>query len=427
MKFTVKSLATVQLPPAKIDHVYWDDSFPGFGLRIREGGSRTWLFQYKTGDKQRRMTLGSAKVVSLVDAKKTASDLHAKVKLGLDPAGLKAENRQQAVETFLAVATIYLSVRKRDMRPGGYDQIERHLMKYSKLLHGLQLANITQRTIATRLNALRDEAGDVQANRTRSSLHAFWRWAMQQGIVTSNPVAATGRFEEKSRDRVLADDELREIWEASGEDHYGAIIKLLMLTGSRADEMASLARAELRKVEVPKSRINGVELPAFVVDCIDLPAERTKNGRPHLVPLSAPAMAILKAQPLRVNSDGNLRDFVFGVGDGGFSGWSKCKERLDQRIEAARGAPMPRWTPHDLRRTMSTVMNDQLGIQPHVVEALLNHVSGAKSAKSGVSGVYNRALYLRERTEALRLWGDHVMALIGKNIIPLRRGVADGE
>jgi hypothetical protein len=80
-----------------------------------------------------------------------------------------------------------------------------------------------------------------------------------------------------------------------------------------------------------------------------------------------------------------------------------------------------------LRRTMSTVMNDQLGIQPHVVEALLNHVSGAKSAKSGVAGVYNRALYLRERTEALRLWGDHVMALIGKNIIPLRRGVADGE
>jgi integrase len=185
---------------------------------------------------------------------------------------------------------------------------------------------------------------------------------------------------------------------------------------------------------VPKARINGIDLPAFTIDVIDLPPERTKNKRPHVVPLSRPTLAILEAQPRRVNEDGKLRNLVFGTGDGGFSGWSRCKERLDELILAARvkvweeaGAEgerpghMPHWTHHDLRRTMDTIMNDRLGIAPHIVEAILNHVSSHRSGKSGVAGVYNKAMYLRERTEALRLWADHIMALVGSNVVPMRR------
>jgi integrase len=433
MKLNQKSASGLQLPADKTDYVVFDDDLPGFGIRLRKGGSRSWVFQYTLGNKQRRMSLGSATAIPLAKARETAADLHAKVRLGQDPAGQKAESKQQAAETFEAVATSYLAARKRDMRPSAYDQVDRHLMKYCKPLHGLQLANVTQRAIATRLNELRDKAGVVQANRTRSSLHAFYRWAMQQGIVTQNPVANTGRFEERSRERTLTDDELREIWEAAGDDHYGSIVKLLMLTGQRADEMASLAWSELRKVEVPKSRIDGVELPAFTIDAIDLPPERTKNGRPHIVPLSKLALTIIEAQPQRVGNDGALRDFVFGIGNSGFSGWSKSKERLDQRILEARvnawqdtgckgpgpGA-MAHWTHHDLRRSLDTIMNDRLGIAPHVVEAILNHVSGVRSAKSGVAGVYNRALYLRERGEALRMWGDHITALLGEKGISLQ-------
>jgi integrase len=185
---------------------------------------------------------------------------------------------------------------------------------------------------------------------------------------------------------------------------------------------------------VKEGRIGDVKLPAFVIDAIELPEDRTKNKRPHVVPLSKPALAILEAWPSRMSDTGKVRDLVFGIGERGFSGWSKSKERLDQRLLDARmkaweeaggqgekPGPMPHWTHHDLRRTMATIMNDRLGIAPHVVEAILNHVSSHQSGKSGVAGVYNKALYLRERAEALRLWADHIMALVGANVVPMRR------
>jgi integrase len=401
MKFTTKSIAGLQLPEGKADHVVWDDSFPGFGLRMREGGSRNWVFQYTLGDKQRRMSLGSATAIPLVKARETASDLHAKVRLGQDPAGQKAESKQQAAETFEAIAKGYLAVRKRDMRPDAYDQIDRHLLKYAKPLHGLQLANITQRTIATRINEIRDVSGTVQANRARSSLLAFYGWAMQQGIVTQNPVANTGRFNEQPRERTLTDGELRDIWRSAGDDHYGSIVKLLMLTGQRADEIASLRWDEIGD------------------GAITLPPARTKNKRLHIVPLSDPAVKILTAQPRRVSNSGALRVYVFGVGERGFSGWSKCKVRLDERIGASEASSAP-WVVHDLRRSAATGMS-RLGVQPHIIEAVLNHVSGHKA---GVAGIYNRNTYEPEKRQALDLWADHIMALVEgreSNVTPLRR------
>jgi integrase len=126
-------------------------------------------------------------------------------------------------------------------------------------------------------------------------------------------------------------------------------------------------------------------------------------------------LAILQAQPRRTEADGTGRDLIFGFGRGGFSDWSKRKIMLDQRILAARTAagitdPMPGWRLHDLRRTCSTVMHDQLGIMPHIVETVLNHVGGHKA---GVAGTYNKALYLDERRRALVRWGEYIEALIG--------------
>jgi integrase len=108
------------------------------------------------------------------------------------------------------------------------------------------------------------------------------------------------------------------------------------------------------------------------------------------------------------------------MGERGFSGWSKCKERLDERITKAAGRPLPHWTLHDLRRTCATRMAD-LAILPHVIEAVLNHVSGHKS---GVAGIYNRALYEPEKRQALALWTDRVMALVdgrSSNVTVLKR------
>ena len=257
----------------------------------------------------------------------------------------------------------------------------------------------------------------------RSTLSDFFSWAMSEGIdgIENNPVINTNKSEESPRDRVLNDHELRTIWKYAGDEHYGAIIKLLMLTGQRANEIASLRWTELTVTTVPEKRITDtVKLPQINISAIELPAERTKNKRSHMVLLSARADGILAAQPRRVADDGKLREFVFGIGQRGFSGWSRCKERLDERITKELGKPLDHWTPHDLRRTMSTLMHDRLGILPHVVEAILNHVSGSKG---GGAGVYNKALYLRERSEALNLWADHLLSIVKdrNNVTPLRR------
>ena len=141
-------------------------------------------------------------------------------------------------------------------------------------------------------------------------------------------------------------------------------MRLLLLTGQRRNEIADLRWAEIED------------------GAIVLPKERTKNSREHVVPLSPQALAVLDEQAERVG-----RERVFGDGEGGFSGFSKARERLDEASGVAG------WTLHDLRRTAATRMAD-LGVQPHVVESILNHISGHKA---GVSGIYNGAAYAAEK------------------------------
>ena len=219
---------------------------------------------------------------------------------------------------------------------------------------------------------------------------------------------------------MLTPSELRLIWKASGEDHYGAIVKLLALTGQRESEIGSLRWSEIHE--------------ALII----LPPERTKNGRPHVVPLAPPALKIIEAQ-----EQAGDRDLIFGRGEGGFSGWSKSKERLDERIaEANGGKAIPHWTLHDLRRTFATYAGGGLpahqfeklpkqekelarGLskQPHVVEAILNHVG---AHKAGVAGVYNRSTYEKEKRTALDQWATHLELIVSQaaeNVTPLRRKV----
>jgi integrase len=150
---------------------------------------------------------------------------------------------------------------------------------------------------------------------------------------------------------------------------------------------------------------------------IALPAERTKNGKPHDIPLSDAALAILKARPHFVG-----RDYVFGTGVNGYLGWSNYKLALDARI-TAKGA-IPEWRLHDLRRTVSTKMHDELGIAPHIVEAILNHVSGHRA---GVAGTYNRAAYAKQKAEALVRWAEHLAAIVSgerSKVVAISKGRA---
>jgi integrase len=216
---------------------------------------------------------------------------------------------------------------------------------------------------------------------------------MREGIATDNPVIFTNRpGKAKARERVLSFAEIAAIWDAthSGSD-FDKLVRLLVLTGQRRGEVAGMAWSEIN----------------FDAATWSIPSERTKNGRSHVVPLSTTALSILAAVINREE-----RKCVFGHGETGFDGWSRRKARLD----AASG--VAGWTLHDLRRSYATHLSE-MGVAPHVLEALLNHVSGSKA---GVAGVYNRAIYAAEKRAAMVLWAEHITAITGGSatVTPLR-------
>ena len=275
---------------------------------------------------------------------------------------------------------------------------KRQLLVAWKPLHAVSVFKITRRQIAERVADIATQNGLISAARARTALSTLFNWALREGLdIPGNPVLGTNRPQQpKSRDRVLTEGELAEIWRACGVDDYGRIVRLLIVTAQRREEVGGMQWREL--------------------DCVAgrwiLPGARTKNHREHILPLVSDAVALL---PPRQTS----RDYVFGGGprrEGddhrGFSGWSKSKAALDARILAARkkvdpdADPLPHWTLHDLRRTAATIMADRLGVLPHIVEAILNHVSGHRA---GVAGVYNRALYQAEIRDALQRWTQHLL------------------
>ena len=398
MKLTTATVPKIGLPAGKTDHIEWDDEISGLGLRLREGGSRSFIFQYKLGTKHRRMALGVATPETVARARKTAAKLHARVKLGQDPASDKVEAQRQASETFEPSAQEFLDTLRDRYRPGSFREIRRHLTLHAKPLHHLPVARITLRDIAEVVSSVTKQSGAVTANRVRSSLNVLFVWLIQNGRVPANPVVNSGKNQEKARDRVLSPTELKLIWTNLNCDQFSAITKLLMLTGQRASEIAGLRWSEIADGQIV------------------LPGERTKNKRVHTLPLAPAAAEIIEQQPRRAE-----RDLIFGDGDGPFSGWSRCKERLDERIAKANGGrPLPHWTHHDLRRSTATHMAE-IGVLPHIVEAVLNHVSGHKG---GVAGIYNRAGYEKDKRDALIRWADWLTATVEgrkSKLTPLRR------
>lgn len=396
MKLTAKGAVALTLPPGKPEAIIFDDDIPGFGLRLRAGGSASWIFQYRFGGTQRRMKLGVLSAVSALRARAMAEELHAKVHLGQDPGGAKAEERLRAAETLGATLDAYLVFSATRLRPRSLVEVTRHLRKHCRPLHGLRLDKIDRRAVAARITALAAKSGAVAANRVAASLSAFFGWCIREGLASSNPAAGLNRQPERSRVRVLNDSELKALWAATSDaSDYSAVVRLLALSGQRAAEIAGLRWSEIAG------------------DQIVLPSERVKNNRAHIVPITLPIRAILDARPRRPG-----RDLIFGRRfDSPLRGWGALKAALDRRLDVA-VAP---WTHHDLRRTAATRLAD-LDVAPHVIEALLNHVSGHKS---GVAGIYNRSTLEPQKRHALTAWNERLMAIVegrepATTVVPLR-------
>lgn len=391
-RLTQHAINTLALPAGKDDWIYWDRDVSGYGLRLREGGSRTLVFWYRIGRQRRKMVIGSAEAVRATEGRKRAEILYAEVKLGRDPAGAKAESRARAAETVGAVLPLYLARQKERLRPRAYVEVERHLNTHAKQLHRQPLADVTRRDVAGVLATIATNKSDATANRVRSSLSAFAAWCIREGLIDSNPVAFTERRPETSRSRLITPEELREIWASLRDDAYGDIIRLLVLCGARRDEIGAVRWSE-------------VNLESAL---IELPPERVKSARERIIVLSQPALAILQNRPRLTWPDGSPCTFVFGRGARGFADWVGSKIDLDARISARRGAPLPDWTPHDFRRLLSTTMHEQLAVPPHIVEACLGHVGHQR----GTPGVYNRAVYVNPMREALARWAEFVLAVV---------------
>jgi integrase len=398
MKLDAKTVASLTLPDGKPDVIFFDDELSGFGIRVRAGGHRSWIAQYRARGRTRRQTIGSVEKLIPIEARKAARKILAKVELGEDPQGTKQEQRRQAVHTLRSVAEAYLEAKASELRPSSLRVTRLYLTgRYFKPLHTTSIVAISHPDVAARISAIKRDNGSVTAKQARAALSSMYKWAMGEGLMGKspfNPVVGTNSpAGPQAGTRVLSDSELSRIWNTCGDDDYGRIIKLLILLGSRRSEIGGIAWSELD----------------FDAGTWLLPAARSKNKHPLLVPLPPAALAIIKAVPR------TSRDQLFGARTrAGFTGWERGKHALD-----ARAGVEAKWRVHDLRRTVATRMGD-LGVLPHVIEAALNHRGGAKR---GVAGLYNRSIHEAHVRNALLMWSEHVLALVeGRKdkVVPLR-------
>jgi integrase len=203
------------------------------------------------------------------------------------------------------------------------------------------------------------------------ALSGLYSWAIREGLADLNPVQGTNRPVLRARDRVLTKDELTTLWRGLDGRVFDDFVRLLILTGQRRNEIGHLRWSEI------------------VDESIVLSPDRTKNARAHIVPLSPLAAEIIDRQP-------RLGERVFSGID-----YGRGKQAIDARVN------LPGWVLHDLRRSVATGMAE-LGVLPHIIETVLNHVSGHKAS---VAGIYNRARYADEVRAALTKWSDYVEAL----------------
>lgn len=392
--------------PAAKEVLLWDDKLSGFGLKVTPTGAKVYLFQYRLGGragKTRRVTIGKHGAFTPDAARKEAERLAQLVGKGVDPQQEKKDAARKAVDlAFKGYAATFVEDCLKVRWKSSHQMGETLLRLYATPVLGTKpLHEINRADIRAVLNKTK---GKVATSRNLfATLRRLFRWAVSQGDIAHSPLDGMEPPPlPTARDRVLSDQELALAWNAAGELGYpfGPFVRLLIVTGQRLDEVSSLDWSELNKAAALWT----------------LPAERAKNGKASLVPLSELAMAELNALAKRSKrKDGWPRTgFVFSTtGKTAISGHSAAKKRLDREIALlAKKMDEPitvgPWVIHDLRRTLATGMQ-RLGVRFEVTEAILNHVSGSRS---GVAGVYQRHDWGPEKKAALQAWSDHVEGLL---------------
>jgi integrase len=393
---TVRTLTAIK--PGKTRQEIRDSYLPGLYFVVQPTGAKSWAIRYRNGRRTRKHTLGSYPGLDLKSAREMGAQALRAVAVGRDPGQEKAHQRSERIDSINHIAEQFIELHcKRTNRPRTAAETERLLR-----LHVLPrwrartVDDITRRDVLDLLDRIVGNGTPIAANRVFSAIRKFFSWCVQRDIIAQSPCTGIKPpTAERSRDRVLTDDELRHVWHAADKIGmpFGIMIKFLILTGQRRDEVARMSWSEL-------------DLDRRLWT---LPATRVKNNRPHEVPLSDAAISVLKSSP-RIAGDYVLTT----TGKTPASGYSKGKKRLDALLP-----DLPAWRLHDLRRSVASGMA-KLGINLPVIEKILNHTSGSFS---GIVSVYQRHTFADEKRAALEAWGRHIEALVnGKSpqVAPFR-------
>lgn len=403
-------------PPAAREEIA-DSGVKGLYLIRQPSGAMSWAVRYRHAGKPRKLTLGPYPLLGLAEARQKATEALRSASEGADPAGEKAAQRAavRAGEPIVDRDRLSIVVEeflKREIRPKNrsHDLVDAIFRNHVIPKWGeRKVQSITRRDVIELTDALVDKSQPYAANRVFAHVRRLFNWAISRGVVDSSPCAGLKPpGAEQARDRVLTDGEIRFFWLASErlDEPFKGFFRALLLTGQRRDEVAGMRASEIEG------------------DDWTIPGERSKNGRPNLVPMSAELRAVIDAVP-RIAGKAS---YVFSTtGQAPISGYSRAKTRLDKQMvelmqeEAGDGAEdvlLLDWRLHDLRRTAATGMA-RLRVAPHIIEAVLNHKSGQIS---GIASVYNRFEYEDEKRSALSAWARYVASLIEKkdsNVIAL--------
>jgi len=310
----------------------------------------TYVLMY--GAERNLKSIGRVGIISLAEARRTAKQFLAAKTLGkhTTPSIGFSELREE-----------FLHASARKHKP-------RTTAEYKRLLNRVKFSNVADinpRDISTAVAKFQSPA---EANHILTALKAIFTFAVQRHYLTFNPARALPLPSKHTpRDRVLSPEELTAVWKALKEDRFSKIVKLLILTGQR--------RSEIAAIKVHDG--NGV-----------IDASFTKNRLKHVFPMSQEAIELLENEMF-------------------FNGWGKAKNRLDKE------SGVTNWTLHDLRRTYAT-NHAQIGTPIHVIERLLNHISGTLS---GVAGIYNRHSYMDEMEKAVAAYTAHIRTLVGEPVL----------
>lgn len=432
---TVRGIEALKPDPKKRREVA--DGGSGLYVVVQPSGRKGFAVRYRNQyGKTRKLTLKlqwpadeKARAGVLTKAREMAREALLAIAEGRDPAAEKAERREQTPETVEAAFAEYLqryAMKQQKSWAETQRTFERDIIPEKKgrdvvSWRGRELSSITKRDVILLLDSIVDRPAPVLANRVHGHLRRFFSWCVERDMLKTSPMTGIKPpTQERARDRVLTKDETFAFWRATRRGHapFDWIFRIMLLTGARESEVAGMAWAE-------------VDLESATWT---LPAARSKNGRENVVPLPGEAVAILQQawkQRCQKLKPGPL---VFPSRDSEErppSGFSKAKARLDRRmlrtlkaLARKRGGDpeevvLPPWRLHDLRRTAASGMAE-LGIAVHVVERLLNHVSGTFR---GVVSVYQKYDYAREKREAVEAWERHLLSLsqpMPENVVQLR-------